>query len=195
MFMEKKRTQILLQKYYDGITSLQEELDLIEHFSENEAPEEWKWAKEQLLGLRDISNEDIPIPDDLQQSILQHLEPMQKEHKVKRLNTRPIYSVVSVAASIVLIASALIFLNRQPDLGNINDTELAFSETKQALDLVSKYFNQGTEQLSNLNIFEEAVKPLNNLKRVDDTRKTMEYLKNFDRGVETVRGILNTNEQ
>lgn len=185
----------MLQKYYDGISSLEEELDLIEYFSENETPKEWKWAKEQLLGLRAISNEDIPMPDDLQQSILQHLEPVQKENKVRRLNTRPIYSVISVAASLVLIVSALVFLNRQPDTGTIDNTEVAFAETKQALDLVSKYFNQGTEELQNLNIIGEAVKPLDNLQRVDETRKTMEYLKSFDKGVETVKGLINLNER
>lgn len=195
MFMEKKRTLLLLQKYYDGITSLEEEQDLIEYFSENEAPKEWRWAKEQFLGLRAIRNEDIPIPDDLQQSVMQHLEPLQKESKVRRLNTRPIYSIISVAASLVLIVSALIFLNRQPDLGTIDNTEVAFAETKQALDLVSKYFNQGTEQLYNLNKIEEAVKPLDNLQRVDETRRTMEYLKNFDKGVETVKGLMNLNER
>lgn len=195
MLMEKMRIQLLLQKYYDGSTSRQDELDLIEYFSVNEAPKEWKWAKEQLLGLQDISKEDIPVPENLQQSILHRLESVQNKSTSRKLNTRPLYSAISVAASVVMIISALIFLNHQPDLGSIEDTELAYAETKEALDLVSKYFNQGTEHLHNLNKIEEAVKPLDNLQRVDDTRKALGYLKSLNEGVETVKGVLNFNEQ
>lgn len=193
--METKRTQILLQKYYDGISTPEEELDLLEYFSENEVPEEWKSAKEQLLGFQDIRDEEISIPEDLQQSIIKNLEPLQIDKKVKRLNTRPIYSVISVAASIVLIASALLFMNRQPDLGSFDDPDIAYAETKEALDMVSKYFNQGTEKLTNLGKMEEAVKPLVNLKKVDDTRRTLGYLNSFEQGIKATRGIIKTDEQ
>lgn len=193
--METKRTQILLQKYYDGISTPEEELDLLKYFSENEVPEEWKSAKEQLLGFHDIRDEEISIPEDLQQSIIKNLEPLQIDKKVKRLNTRPIYSVISVAASIVLIASALLFMNRQPDLGSFDDPDIAYAETKEALDMVSKYFNQGTEKLTNLGKMEEAVKPLVNLKKVDDTRRTLGYLNSFEQGIKATRGIIKTDEQ
>lgn len=193
--METKRTQILLQKYYDGISTPEEELDLLEYFSENEVPEEWKSAKEQLLGFHDIRDEEISIPEDLQQSIIKNLEPLQIDKKVKRLNTRPIYSVISVAASIVLIASALLFMNRQPDLGSFDDPDIAYAETKEALNMVSKYFNQGTEKLTNLGKMEEAVKPLVNLKKVDDTRRTLGYLNSFEQGIKATRGIIKTDEQ
>jgi len=195
MFMEKKRIQILLQKYYDGISSREDELDLIEYFSNNEVPEEWSLAKEQLLGIEDMSNEAIPIPENLHQNILKNLEYVQNESKSRKLNTKPIYSAISVAASVLLIITALMFLNRQPNPGSIEDSEVAFAETKQALDLVSKYFNEGTEKLYNLSKIDEAIKPLDNLQRVDETLKTMECLKNFDKGVETVKGILNLNKQ
>lgn len=188
--MEIKKIETLLQRYFEALTSFEEEAELIRYFEEHETPPEWNWAKEQLLGFADLQDLEIPIPEDLDSSILKQLAPFQEDKKIRRIGSNGLISLLSIAASIMLIASALIFINRQPDVGNIEDPELAYAETKQALDLVSKYFNQGTEKLVNLNKMEEAVKPLDQLKRVDETRNTLQMLNNFDKGIETTQGLL-----
>ncbi|MBT3750350.1 MAG: hypothetical protein HOG34_15315 [Bacteroidetes bacterium] len=194
--MEQKRIEALLQKYFKAYSSPEEELELIRYFETHEIPEEWLPAKEQLLGIHALAELDIPVPENLEADILSNLSKIQTQKSVNLFKSRPLYTLVSVAASVIIIASALIFMNRQPDLGTYSDPEMAYAETKQALELVSNYFGHGTAELANLTRIEKAVEPLSNLSKVEETKKNLQLLGHFERGVKQTRGLLSReNEQ
>ncbi len=194
MFMEQKKIEVLLQKYYDAVLTPEEEDVLIRYFETRDIPDKWLVDKDQILGMRDMNDMDIPVPEDLEVSILNKLSEIQSKTSVKPAITRSLYTWISVAASIIIIVSALVFLNKKPDMGTFSDPEIAFAETKEALDLVSKYFNQGTQELKVLSRVEKAFEPLSNLEKIDQTKKNLQYLGRLDNNVDKMRELLNNRE-
>ena len=63
--MERNQVHTLLQKYYDGMTSKEEDRELLNFFRTGEVPEEFDIDKMHLLALEDMQNEDIEVPDNL----------------------------------------------------------------------------------------------------------------------------------
>jgi len=188
-----KELEVLLQKYYDGISSAEEELTLIEYFEQHDVPASWNAAKEQLLGMEAIKALDIEVPVDLDESILNSLANVQESKpRMLTVKRRTLFTAVSAAASIVILVSAILFLNRQPNLGTFDDPEIAYAETKDAFNLISKYFDQGTQELNQLSKMEDAVKPLSNLSKVEETRKNLQYLGELDKGLDQAARVFNS---
>lgn len=175
--MEHKEIKILLQKFYDGTASEKEEDRLITYFADNEVDEELWSDRDLLLGFRQIRETDISVPADLQKNLKNALDPLQRNDKVRTLSSAKVYSIISVAASILIIASVFTFMNKTPDLGTYEDPKVAYAETKEALELVSKYFGKGTEHIDNLS-------------KIEEPRKNLEYLKTFDEGIERTKGLI-----
>jgi hypothetical protein len=170
--MKTQRMKILLDKYYKGETSIDEENILMNYFLDNDVPEEFCEDRKLFVGLNELKEEDIVVPENLKNDILNKLEPLQ-ENKIKKINFS-LYKVMSVAASVVLIISTVFLLNRNVD--TYDDPQLAYAETKEALYTVSKYFNK----------MEEAVKPLKNVEKIDETREDLEYLNLFNKGLDLI---------
>ncbi len=191
--MNKKMKEIetLLQKYYDGISSPEEELELVRYFEQHETADDWNSAREQLLGISALQELEIPSPPEMETEILSALKNVQQERKTLSISRRGFFTAMSAAASIIILVSALIFLDRQPDLGTFSDPEVAYSQTKEAFDLVSKYFGQGTQDLGELNRIETAVKPLESLEKVEQTRENLNKLGKFDEGMAQAKRIIN----
>ena len=186
--MDRKKVTELLQKYYDGMSSAEEEKRLLEYFREDNVPEELDVDRLHFLALADMQNEDIEVPEDLEANILSRLAVEQRPPR--RLNTRFLYTATSIAAGLAIILSTYLFLNRQPDLGTYDDPQVAYAETKEALDMVSKYFNMGTSELSELKAFNQAVEPLGKLKKVDEASSDLKYLNKFQVGIKKSNGLL-----
>jgi hypothetical protein len=170
------------------MSSSEEEMRLLEYFRKGNVPEDLDVDRLHFLALADMQNEDIEVPEDLESNILSRLAVEQRP--VRRLNSRFLYTVTSIAAGMAIIVSTYLFLNRQPDLGTYDDPQVAYAETKEALDMVSKYFNKGTSELSELKAFNQAVEPLGQLKKVEKASTDLKYLNKFQVGVEKTRGII-----
>ena len=65
---------------------------------------------------------------------------------------------------------------RQDQTLYINDPKIAYAESRQALEMVSKMFNEGTSQLSGLSKFNQAVEPLSKLNSLDKAAKSLSFL-------------------
>lgn len=188
--MERNQITDLLQKYYNGMSSQDEEKMLMDYFTGGDIPDDFKIDMKHFLALADMQNEEIEVPADLESNILAMLAKEQKP--VRRLNNRMLYTFTSVAAGLALIVSTFMYINRQPNLGTFDDPQIAYAETKQALDLVSQLFNQGTDKLSGLGEMDRAMQPLNQLGRVDKVSENLKYLEKFDEGVMETRGLIKT---
>jgi len=186
--MERNQITGLLQKYYDGMSNQEEEKKLMDYFLRSDVPEDLDVDRKHFEALADMQNESIEVPADLEANILARLAVEQRP--TRRLNTRLLYTITSVAAGLALIVSTFIFLDKQNNLGTYDDPQVAYAETKEALGMVSRIMNKGTEQLAGLSEMDRAMQPLNNLGKVEKAKENLKYLGKFDEGIEKSRGLL-----
>ena len=142
--MEYVKIKILLEKYFDGESSLEEERALREYFTRNEVvPEEFAYARELFL----YFNEESDVRFENSEVV-----------KTKRLQRKYLLRLTGIAASILLIAGVLFYALRpetQVTYAVINgvkitDKEIAIKETRKALLLISDNLNEGTKDLGYL---------------------------------------------
>ncbi len=172
--MKTNEVKILLQKYYSGLTSVKEESALEEYFLKGRIDPEFEADKLHFLSVASMREEEIPVPDDLESSVLLTLKGIQKTEA--RGRRRVIYMTLSVAAGLILMVSTYIFLAGQDQTQYIDDPKIAYAESREALEMVSKYFNTGTSQLSELSKINQAVEPLTQLSSLDKAAKSLSIL-------------------
>ncbi len=160
-----------MQKYYDGSTTSLEEADLEQYFLNGPVDREFDADKLHFEAVTSMKNEDIPVPEDLELSVLRTLK------KVQRLQSngsrRIVYLSISIAAGLLILASTFVFISSDNQSELVTDPKVAYAESRQALETVSKLFNQGTAQLSGLGKLNQATEPLNKLNSLDKATKSL----------------------
>ena len=137
--MELDKIERLLERYDEGETTLAEEKALREYFSTEDVPEHLK--SYQLM---------------FKFSSLQAHKGFDKKTEVNSGNSR--YAWTSIAA-ILIVALGLFFFNNpsgslnKNDLGTITDEEIALQKTKETLNMVSQFMNEGKSDLVYLKEF------------------------------------------
>ncbi len=169
--MKTNEIKILLQKYYDGLTSSLEEAELERYFLGNDTDPDLDADKLHFQALASMRDEEIVVPEDLESSVLQTLKKVQGNRVPG--SRKFIYMAVSIAASLLLMVSTYVFLLKDNSSSLVTDPKVAYAESRQALELVSKYFNQGTAHLSGLSKINEAMQPLNKLNSLDKAAKSI----------------------
>ena len=103
--MESQIIQILLQKYFDAETTIDEENELITYFTSEGVDENLKIYVPLFSGMKGLSaDEDRALGEDLMNFILE------SEHKEK-IRYRWMWQIVTgVAASVILVMLAVNFL-------------------------------------------------------------------------------------
>lgn len=137
--MELHNIKQLLEKYFEGETSLQEEKELKNYFSsENIAPELVQYQN--MFGY--FSKEKAT-----ESKIEIVLE--------KKSNSRKWLGMV--ASIVILLGIGFTFLKQpvqQDDLGTFDDPEIALIETQKALNLIAENLNKGKEKMYYLQEYE-----------------------------------------
>jgi hypothetical protein len=155
--MESQKIHILLQKYFDAETTLEEENELITYFSSGEVDETLKMYVPMFSGIKELSVDESPdLGDDLMNYILE------SEHKEK-LRYRLMWQMVSgVAASVILVMLAVNFYSDQNQWKDTyNNPDQAYAEASKTLNFVAGKYNKGLAQLRPIGRIESAVNPLN----------------------------------
>ncbi|MDY6801146.1 MAG: hypothetical protein SVU94_07970 [Bacteroidota bacterium] len=149
--MNREQIKALLEKYYNGETSLEEEKRLQNYFSANETEKEFAEDRAIFIFTTEEAKETNQLPD-LGNEIWNKIE---KNENIKGLKNRKIVRFsLSVAASIAILVVSFFFIqkeiNKQSTI-TFNDTyenpELAYIQAKEALLYVSSKLNSGTEHL------------------------------------------------
>ena len=140
----------LLEKYENGETTLKEEQQLKNYFSqETVAPhlEMYKPMFAYFLGnQQEQFTKDVPL-------------------KTKRIFN---YKWISVAAVAVLMLG--FYFGRQPDnVGTIEDPQLAFNEVSNSLAMISSHFNKGASTVNYLNEVNKGTSTLGYLNEIENT--------------------------
>lgn len=136
-----KLTEIkeLLARYYDGISTLDEEKTLLAYFSSTEVPDHLLAERDIFLLLVKESEGYLPAVG-LEDRMAAQLFHRNRIHK--RLKNRLIYGVILSSAASILIAVSFWLkadLQGEPD-DTFDSPELAYAETMKVLNQVSTHF-------------------------------------------------------
>ena len=143
--MALDRIEILIEKYFEGETSIAEEKELKAYFSSSDVAQHLEQYKPVFGYFYQAKQEQFTA------SI-----PLKSGKKQKRL------AWLSVAASVVVMLGIGFFAYQntsepnQENLGVIDDPEIAFRETQKALALISKHVNTGIESVNYLSEYQQS---------------------------------------
>ncbi|HLF53446.1 hypothetical protein [Flavobacterium sp.] len=141
--MELDRIEILLEKYFQGETSIAEENELKDYFSSSDVAQHLE-QYQSLFGYFSQAKE---------QKFKQEIPLQSKKRNVAWL---------SIAASVVVLLGigTFTYLNynnaEKQDLGSYDDPEVALRETQKALALLSENVNVGIESVQYVEEYETA---------------------------------------
>lgn len=142
--MALDRIEILIEKYFEGETSIAEEKELKAYFSSLDVAQHLEQYKPVFGYFSQAKQEQFTATIPL---------------KSKR---RKIVAWLSVAASVVVMLGIGFFAYQntseptQENLGVIDDPEIAFKETQKALALISKHVNTGIESVNYLGEYQQS---------------------------------------
>lgn len=168
--MEREQISALLEKYWNGETSLEEERIIKEYFSNNEVPEEWH-EEAGFFRFLNHQQERVSLKDE---EILMHLNAVEPKKSLKpTIVSLWIRNAGKVAAVITILAVAVIFIREDyilkkdqmdPVLSDtFEDPQKAFEETKKALMLVSQQFGKGRKHAQKIKVLDEAAEKVQEL--------------------------------
>ena len=148
--MNREEIRQLLEKYYSGESTLEEETILRNFFSRDDIPADL--MDEQAVFSFYAGSREIPEPSDgFEDRILSAIVASEGRHGKRRL-----YTILSgVAAALLIVAgSYFFFFNQQPLKDTYSDPEIAYAETMKILHDVSARLNKGTEALDKIRLIE-----------------------------------------
>jgi hypothetical protein len=147
--MKEEELNILLDKYYKGESTEQEEQVLKEFFQGDSVPVEYETEKEVFSQYSTAAK--IPDPSaDFEDRIIAGIDESVKNNKSSRLRRIVMYSL-SIAAGLIIIAGTYFFLNSNRDpKDTFSDPKIAYAETMKILLNVSTRLNEGNKALEPL---------------------------------------------
>lgn len=155
--MDSKQIEELLNKYWNCETSLEEEQQLKEYFTDGEVPESLKEVSTLFQYFQDQKNRSLSDPSFDSKVISNLAKP--KRSRVVQL----VYNSMRIAAGVAVLVAAVWFVRSelhksgsQEIVDTYDDPKKAFEETKQALLIISRSFKKVEEEAKQINIFNEA---------------------------------------
>lgn len=169
--MKKEELNRLLEKYYSGASTVEEEETLRSLFSGSDIPEGYE-AEKAVFGYYSASM-DIPEPsDDFEVRILAAIDESEKRSiwvRTRNLNR----FILSTAAGLLILTGLFFFFTDKNELKDtFTDPELAYAETIKILMDVSSQLNKGTRVLDPVGKINEVKS--NNIRK---NLKDLEYIR------------------
>lgn len=183
----------LLEKFYEGTSTADEEKKALEMLQRNDLPPEFYDDRLILEGLYGKSEIPEPSPD-LGKKIMTAIDRTEKQERNVGTKRR-LYSIIAVAASLLLIISFWFLMpgnNRPRD--TYSDPQLALNETVEVLYYLSENLNTGRAQMNELSVISNARA---RLELIPESRKTaseeLRALRYIENSVELLK--LNGNDK
>lgn len=142
--MESVQIESLLEKYFDGLTTLAEERELSAYFSSAKVAPHLEQYRD-MFGYFAAAREEKP-----QQEI--------KALPKNRTTSKTAWLSIAASAVVLLgVGSYFMFNNPQAEnLGTYEDPQIAYRETQKALALLSGHLNQGVESVQYVEVYESS---------------------------------------
>jgi hypothetical protein len=180
--MKEEELKRLIEKYYSGMSTEEDEKALRTYFIENIAPPGFESEKE-IFGFYSEAGE-VPDPSaDFETRIYKAIDTAsgrERAAKVRKL----IVPLISTAAGLLILAGSYFFFNsRTEPKDTFANPEIAYAETMKILMDVSSRMNHGTRSLKTVGrINEMKVKSLGTINKsailVEKNLKSLGYLRN-----------------
>ncbi|MDF1574191.1 MAG: hypothetical protein P1P86_03250 [Bacteroidales bacterium] len=178
----------LIDRFYQGETTMKEEEILQEYFSSGSVPDELIPDRDLFRSLEPAGNR-IPVPVGLNQRILDVID--QQEKKVIRTRRISIFSLSGLAAGLLVVIALYVgyFRDGQPGLlassqmtDTYEDPQDAYAEAKRALAYVSTKLNEGTSELEMVRkVSRTTSDPLKSLSKINKGSKELSLLGQLQR--------------
>jgi hypothetical protein len=165
--MNTREIKELLNKYYEGETSLAEEGMLKDFFLSGNVPEELEPEKNQFIYFDQVSADEFDDRD--LEGIVFGEKPEVPVVPMHSLRNR-IYYITGIAATFLLLIGLFItfredIFNKPKETANMAEAELAFSQTHDILALVSVNFNKGMDKVQYIGKLDQAMQKMQMLSK------------------------------
>jgi hypothetical protein len=178
--MEREKTEELLRKYYDGLTSAEEEIRLRDMLDASAADGEF--ASDRVL--LSAGRTEVPEPS---AEFIRNLEAVTLQGEQLVVRRRPYRYAMSIAAGIaMLLGSYYIFstTTASEPADTFSDPELAMAEVRNILLNVSENMNTGTGALSTISTMSVLPGAMNEMgqtvRSVDRSLSRLRYLNDLN---------------
>jgi hypothetical protein len=165
--MEKEAIKILVQKYFDGDSSLKEEEQLINYFTSPEVDESHLEHKSFFLSIKELSErqKQAHFEDEMNHLILK------KEYEEKDNRRWIRMTIRSVAAAfLILLAGFLVFRSQDNSFkDSFDDPQIAYAYAEETLEYMASKYQKGIQPLNQLGKIQEATSSYNkNIGRINN---------------------------
>lgn len=155
MNMNTEQKKILINKYFDGETSLEEETELKRYFAQSHLENK---SENTGIILNYFENERKTNFN----GKIRFLET--EENNRIRLFSKFSYSITAIAAALIIFFSIIVFSNidKINNSDTFDDPKQAFSAYQSAMFLMYENLNEGINELESLEIIQEVNNEINN---------------------------------
>ncbi len=179
--MNMEKIPLLINKYFQGETSLQEERLISNYFlNENDIPDELAPMQEYFVAL-DIISKAKPS-DDLEQNLMARID--QEKRKTKRNRSFKISVLITsgIAAAFILFIGLQQF-NKPTVINNsIDDPIIAMQIVNSAFAEVNKNMEKGMTNFSYLNKSSRATETLSKIQLLNESVEKAAHVHYFNKG-------------
>jgi hypothetical protein len=161
--MTTSEIEALLEKFYEGNTTLREEKSLRDFFHGDNVPEPLKQHQHLFNYFSDEQRVEI-ADQDFEQKLTVHLAEELSEVPVIRMNNNRgrIAYLTTIAAGVLLLIGLFFTFQKEmfkgsPELSGISNPEVVYADASQALLLVSGNLNHGLHQVEKLQMVDKAM--------------------------------------
>ncbi|MBA3985587.1 MAG: hypothetical protein H0X63_03205 [Flavobacteriales bacterium] len=142
--MELQKLERLLDKYFDGDTSLEEEQVLHIYFKSDKVAEHLEVYRDMFAYFSEAKKDKLAVPISL-------------ENKTKSPVVSTWNSWYSIAALLIVAAGVTFFLeqNNSRITAEQQEAMAAYEKAKEALDFISIHFNESSQKLAYITEFGE----------------------------------------
>jgi hypothetical protein len=178
----------LLDRFYLGETSLEEERYLQDYFSSPGIPEELMPDRDMFRALG-TAGESVQVPEDLDQKILNVID--RQEKKVVRTRRISVFSLSGLAAGLLVVIALYVGYFNDKGSGQLAASQLtdtyedpkeAYEEARRTLAFVSAKLNTGTSELEHVaKASKSASDPLKSLSKINKGSKELSLLGQLQR--------------
>ena len=183
-----EKVRKMLERFYQGETTLEEERWLENYLSSTTVPEELLADKELFKAFGD-SNESIFVPKDLNSKILDRIDAEEYRHsKTRRIS---LYSLSGLAAGLLAIIAVYVFFLRTDSPALLADRQVrdtyedpmeAYEEARKTLAFVSGKLNTGTSEYRHMQeVSKTTSDPLRSLSKINKGSRELVLLGELQR--------------
>jgi len=176
--MKTEEIRELLEKYYKGESSEEEELALRRFFEAENIPEEFACEKTIFRYFSEAAS--VPAPSEgFEEKIISVVAKDERIRLIPVFRSRVITYSSIAAGLLLLFGSYFFFIYKSEPKDTFSNPEIAYAETVRILFEVSSQFNQGTKQLDQVRKFDDVT--AKSLSTINNSTMLIENnLKNLD---------------